>query len=122
MDKVKVITGVAAGVGSVALLPVFGPIGTVSLLGAVLGGTAGGIAGAVLSENDDARCGTDSVDGMGCEREPCIHELDEAEDHFDACKNELHRKSEASKVGIVYGLSTRNDAEKKTEGDAASSK
>lgn len=37
MDAVKVLGGVAAGIGTVAVLPVLGKFGRVSLIGAVLG-------------------------------------------------------------------------------------
>jgi len=56
----KVLGGIAAGVGAVALLPVAGPIGAVTALGAAVGGGVGGLAGAAASaaaegEKDDAR-------------------------------------------------------------------
>lgn len=49
-DWLKLAGGVAAGIGTVAALPIFGPIGTVTALGAVLGGLAG--AGSQLFDDD----------------------------------------------------------------------
>ncbi len=50
-DWLKLAGGVAAGIGTVAALPIFGPIGTVTALGAVLGGLAG--ASLQLIEGDE---------------------------------------------------------------------
>lgn len=52
----KVIGGVLAGIGTVAALPILGPLGSVSLLGAVLGGAAGGLTGATLAEIEEEEC------------------------------------------------------------------
>lgn len=56
----KVLGGVAAGVGVVSALPVAGPIGAVTAVGAVVGASIGGLAGAAESaidaeEKEDAR-------------------------------------------------------------------
>lgn len=53
----KVLGGVAAGVGTVAALPVAGPIGAVTLVGAAVGAAAGGFAGAATSAVDEKRRG-----------------------------------------------------------------
>lgn len=50
--------GVAAGIGLVTALPIFGPVGRVSALGAVIGGLAGSAVSLVdfgdeCSEEDD---------------------------------------------------------------------
>lgn len=49
----KVLGGAAAGVGIVAMAPVFGAIGTVTALGSLLGMAAGASAGAALSASDE---------------------------------------------------------------------
>ena len=52
-DWLKLAGGVAAGIGTVAALPIFGPIGTVTALGAVLGGLAGAGSQLLDTEDDD---------------------------------------------------------------------
>ena len=49
----KVLGGVAAGIGTVACLPVAGAVGAVTLAGAAVAGTVGGIAGAAVAMNDE---------------------------------------------------------------------
>ena len=49
----KVVAGAAAGVGVVAALPVFGPIGAVTAAGAAVGALIGGVGGALASSKED---------------------------------------------------------------------
>ena len=64
MEAYKIAGGVLAGVGVVAALPVMGAIGTVSLIGAVVGGTLGGVAGAVASElEEEERNNRSTIEG-----------------------------------------------------------
>jgi tellurite resistance protein len=53
MSYWKILGGVAAGVGVVVALPIAGPIGAVTALGAVIAGTVGAAAGAVVAYSDD---------------------------------------------------------------------
>lgn len=53
MGFLKVLGGIAAGVGMVAAAPVFGAVGAVSLVGAGVGAVVGGVAGSVISSNDE---------------------------------------------------------------------
>lgn len=53
MSVFKVLGGIAAGVGAIAALPVFGAVGAVTAAGAAVGAVVGGIAGAVASEMDE---------------------------------------------------------------------
>jgi hypothetical protein len=53
MEAYKVAGGALAGIGAIAALPIMGPIGAVSLVGAIVGGTLGGVAGAVVSEMEE---------------------------------------------------------------------
>lgn len=89
MDSKKIILGTAAGVGAVAALPIMGAIGTVSLLGVAVGGTLGGLAGAVMSENDDARCAADFCDGMRIAHKDCIASLEKAGESCKEAKDGL---------------------------------
>ena len=50
----KVLTGAAAGVGIVAMAPIFGAIGTITTLGGVVGSILGASANVALSYSDEA--------------------------------------------------------------------
>lgn len=55
MSWLKVLGGVAAGVGTVAVLPVAGPIGAVTATGAAIGALVGGSAGLRMKKSDDKK-------------------------------------------------------------------
>jgi len=44
----KTVAGAFAGIGATALLPIFGSIGSVTLVGSLLGGGGGGLVGLAL--------------------------------------------------------------------------
>lgn len=51
----KIVGGIAAGVGAVALLPVAGAVGAVTLTGAVVGGTVGAVVAAGSDDEDEKK-------------------------------------------------------------------
>lgn len=53
MGIFKVLGGIAAGVGVVAVAPVFGAVGAVTVAGAAVGATVGAVAGGVASSIDE---------------------------------------------------------------------
>ena len=96
MDTVKVLGGVAAGIGTVAALPVMGKFGCVSKLGAVLGGTIGGVAGAVLSElEEDALFETKRRHTQNG-HESCLKDIEALDERYSGIREEL-AEAEAQK-------------------------
>ena len=95
MNALKVILGTAAGVGAVACLPVAGAVGTVTLLGAALGGTVGGVAGGFLSDADDEESLSEFREGIRVGEkggwEKCLHQMDHV-------SGDLSEKMEALKA------------------------
>lgn len=55
MSFLKIFGGIAAGIGAVACLPVAGPIGAVTLLGAIVGGSIGGVLGKKMSDKEKTK-------------------------------------------------------------------
>lgn len=53
MSYWKILGGIAAGVGTVVALPIAGPIGAVTALGAAIAGTLGGVAGVAVAMSDE---------------------------------------------------------------------
>lgn len=51
----KIVGGIAAGVGAVALLPVAGAVGAVTLTGAVVGGTVGAVVAAGSDDEEEKK-------------------------------------------------------------------
>jgi hypothetical protein len=104
MDKIKVIGGVAAGIGTVAALPVMGAIGTVSILGAIIGGTVGGIAGAAVAGKDSEDSCLNALRSKDEGRRDCLAELDEFDGDLEAAKAKLAEKLPENRRGAGFGL------------------
>lgn len=49
-----VVGGIAVGVGAVVALPIAGPIGAITGIGALIAGGTGGVAGVIFSSKDDS--------------------------------------------------------------------
>jgi len=102
MNTIKVIGGVAAGIGTVSALPVMGKFGRVSLLGAVLGGTIGGLAGAAIAikddEDSDARSSLAKDEGW----ETCYKALDELDGDLEEVKAALAEQAPGSRISGLF--------------------
>lgn len=64
----KVLGGIAAGVGTIAALPVLGAVGAVTVTGAVVGGTIGAVGGAIASSDEDDEKNAAFNEGVAQER------------------------------------------------------
>jgi uncharacterized tellurite resistance protein B-like protein len=49
-----VVGGIAVGVGTIVALPIAGPIGAITAIGALIAGGTGGVAGGIFSSTDDS--------------------------------------------------------------------
>lgn len=122
-DKVKIVGGVAAGIGAVAALPVMGAFGAVSLVGALVGGSVGGLAGVAMVNHDSDECLYQWSEGKSYGVEKCLSVLDELDDDLTVVKEKIESELK-SKCGLVHGfdaLLQEGGGEAGSEGAVASS-
>lgn len=93
MGFFKILAGVGAGVAAVALLPVAGPIGAVTLAGAALGSGLGGTVGVAASMSEKKR--------LEAKSKKMLSALDMAEKRLQADKEYFNLLLALTAMGIA---------------------
>jgi len=120
MRYLKILGGVAAGVGTVVALPIAGSIGTVTALGAAIAGTLGGVAGAAVAMSDEE--GNDTARNKG-ERIATAKYREETEKLTNALKEAKDRlNNDKSYFQLLIALFAVGMAAAKANGTAPQEK